>query len=446
MMERKKILKWFGMFLVLMLMLTLLSRAADSVNVAKVRTSIPQNQKIVHSVKGTGKVEGTRERAVFAKEGQKVEQVLVQEGQSVAEGEVLLALSPEELKASIAKQEAEVERLTRQRDDLLSKEETEEAQKSLALARAEETYEMTVSNGDINIANAQMEVDVAYQKLQNYYNAAAANGIWDSSQEQAYLDEIRAREEALNQAIISYNQQVTEAERAIEDAKAAEATDGSLENAAQELLDAQEELLDLQELLEVGGQICAPTDGVVKEIRAGTGSSTTQEAALILYEKTGQLRMTGSIREEEVQYVTVGQKVAVTGSSKKEIKDAVVENVKEDGQNEGLRQVSILLPENALNIGESADFTISAEEGPYSTCVPLSALMEENGIYSVYVMDVKDSVLGKVQTVRKVTVDVLDKSESMAALADGSLSSQQKIIVDTDREITEGSRVRLQES
>lgn len=445
-MERKKLFKWFGMFLVLMLTLTLLSRAADSVNVAKVRVSFPQNQKIVHLVSAAGKVESTAQRAVFAKEGQKVEQALVQEGQSVEAGEALLLLSVEELQASVSEQEAEVERLTRQRDDLLSKEETEEEQKALALARAQESYDMTVSNGDINIANAQMEVDVAYQKLQNYYDAASANGTWDSSQEQAYLDEIRAREEALNQAIISYNQEVTEAERAVEDAKAQEATDGTLENAEQELLDAQEELSELQALLEADGQLCAPADGVVKELRAGTGSVTTQEAALILYEKTGQLRMTGTIREEEAEYVTVGQKATVTGSGKKKVEDAVVESIREDEQDESLRQVSVLLPENALNIGEGGEFVISAEEGPYATCVPLSALMEENGVYSVYVLDVQDSVLGEVQIVRKVTVDVLDKNENMAALSDGSLSPQQKVVVDTDREITEGSRVRLQES
>lgn len=441
-MERKKILKWIGMFFVMMLMFTLLSRAADSVNVAKVQVSVIQNQKIVHKVPGTGKVEGTRERAVFAKEGQKVEQVLVQEGQSVAKDEALLVLSADWLKESVEKQQKEVERLQRQEEDLRSKETAEDTKKSLELARAEENYDMAVSNGEINIANAQMEVDVAYQKLQNYYDA----GSPDSSQEQALLDAIRAQEEALNQAIITYNDSVTQAERAIEDAKAAEASDGSLANASQELSKAQEELASLQKLSENGGKVCAPADGVVKEIISGTGATTTEAAAVILYEKTGQLRMTGTIRESEAEYVTTGQKAFVKGSSKKEIPDAVVENVKEDEQNPDLRQVSILLPENSLNIGETADFELSAEEGPYAACVPLSALMEENGVYSVFVVDTKDSVLGQVEVARKVEVSVLAKNESLAALQEGSIGAQQKIIVNSDREIQEGSRVRLQES
>lgn len=48
-----------------MLLFTFLSRAADSVNVAQVETKTAQNQVIAHEVTGTGKVMGTRERAVF---------------------------------------------------------------------------------------------------------------------------------------------------------------------------------------------------------------------------------------------------------------------------------------------------------------------------------------------------------------------------------------------
>lgn len=50
------------------------------------RDKTAQNQVITHEVTGTGKVMGTRERAVFTQEGQKVEQVYVQEGQNVKKG------------------------------------------------------------------------------------------------------------------------------------------------------------------------------------------------------------------------------------------------------------------------------------------------------------------------------------------------------------------------
>ena len=41
---------------------------------------------------------------------------------------------------------------------------------------------------------------------------------------------------------------------------------------------------------------------------------------------------------------------------------------------------------------------------------------------------------------------IKDKNQSLAALENGSVAGDQKVIVDADREITDGSRVRLQEN
>ena len=60
--------------------------------------------------------------------------------------------------------------------------------------------------------------------------------------EQALLQDIRAKKEALNQAVMAKNQQVTTAKRGIQDAAIDEGTDGSLENAKEELSREQESL------------------------------------------------------------------------------------------------------------------------------------------------------------------------------------------------------------
>ncbi len=359
------------MFFVMMLMFTLLSRAADSVNVAKVQVSVIQNQKIVHKVPGTGKVEGTREQG-------RVCQGRTEGGTGSGAGGTVggrgrgafLVLSADWLKESVEKQQKEVERLQRQEEDLRSKETAEDTKKSLELARAEENYDMAVSNGEINIANAQMEVDVAYQKLQNYYDA----GIPDSSQEQALLDAIRAQEEALNQAIITYNDSVTQAERAIEDAKSGrslgrkscQCEPGALKGAGGACF-ASEAFGQWGEGLRAGGW-CGKRD------HFRHGATTTEAAAVILYEKTGQLRMTGTIRESEAEYVTPGAESLCKRKQQEGNPGWGGGECKEDEQNPDLRQVSILLPENSLNIGETADFELSAEEGlmqPACRCPPL---------------------------------------------------------------------------
>lgn len=81
-MRREKLLKWIAVFFCAMLLFTFLSRAADSVSVARVQASTIQNQMITHQVSGSGTIEGTQEEAVFTLENQKVAQVLVQAGET----------------------------------------------------------------------------------------------------------------------------------------------------------------------------------------------------------------------------------------------------------------------------------------------------------------------------------------------------------------------------
>ena len=447
MIRQKKLIKWLGLFFAVMLLFTVLSRAADSVNVARISAKSIQNQIITHTVSGSGKVEGIRERAVFAAEGQKVAQVLVQEGQSVKKGDVLMRLSADSLKNTISEKQAEVDALTREVRDLESKDSVDGEKKSYALKRAEENYNVAVENGDINIANARMEADVSRQKLQNFYDAQGfTDGPRDTAQEQALLDEIRAREEALNQVIMQRNQEVLDAERQIEDAKLEDAADGSLENAKQKLAKASDELKSLKKLNKRKGQIKAPINGVVKRISAVTGSQTGQEAAMVLYEIKGALRMTGVISKNDLKYVEIGAKAEVKNSSGKLIENTVVESIKEDDTDADSRIISISIPEKSMNIGETAEFVVSKSAGPYSACVPLSAVHEDNGKKFVYVVDTQNSVLGDVLVARKVEVRLKDKNETLAALEDSDLSSDQKVISDSDREITSGSRVRLQDS
>ena len=51
--------------------------------------------------------------------------------------------------------------------------------------------------------------------------------------------------------------------------------------------------------------------------------------------------------------------------------------------------------------------------------------------------------MGMEQKARKVSVTILEKNESYAALAEGAISSQQEIIVGSDKAVDNGSRVRV---
>lgn len=469
-MRQKKMIKWFGIFLAVMLAFTILSRAADSVSVAQVQVKTLQNQIVTHKVSGIGKVEGIREQAVFVLENMRVEQVLVQEGKAAKKDETLFVLSMESIQEAVKDKEDEIEELNLKIRDLESQMSVSEQKRNAEQAWARQSYQNSAQSSNVTVDNARLEVQVAQERLNDFYRkreqqayagtASDEEGFTDGAEgfsdgqeeaddealEQALLDDLRLKQEALNSAIAASNQEMTGAGKTIQDASLPEASDGTLENAERELKNRQEELEKLKTLLAEGGAVKAPADGVVKSLEIATGSLTTSEAAAVLYLTGGNLRMVATISRDDLKYVQAGADVTIEKSIGKEIAGAVVEAIREDETDEDAVILSIQIPEDTLSIGESAEFTISSEAGPFSCCVPLSAIHEENGNAFVYVMDRENTVLGEVLVARRAEVTIKDKNQSLAALENGSLAGDQKVIVDADREITDGSRVRLQEN
>lgn len=506
-MKKIKLIKILAGFFALMLLFTFLSRAADSVNVAQVETKTAQNQVITHEVTGTGKVMGTRERAVFTQEGQKVEQVYVQEGQNVKKGDALLKFSVKYLKKTIKEKQDAIDVLQGKINDLISAESVNQQKRNNEFSDAQENYNSAVSSGNYSVQAAQNEAAIARQKLQDYYaqRDAAQNDVQDkipdeekfsdssefddpgntddfgntddpensddsgntdrtdgegnkntsgngdnsnaqdNSQEQALIDDIRAKEEAVNEAMLSRRRELQSAEQAIRDTQIGDASDSTLENTQAELETAQKDLETLQKVLVRKGKVKAPCDGVIKSLSAVTGSQTGAEAAVVLYESKGTFRFQAEVSKDDLKYIKSGGEVILKGADEKEITGAKVESVKEDSSNENQYILSVQVPEGTLSIGDTAEFTISQDAGPFNVCVPLSALYEENGRYYVYVTDTQNTVLGEVLVARKTYVNVKDKNSSTAALENGDLSSDQKIVISSDREISSGSRIRLLE-
>ena len=410
-MKKAKLIRILAGFFALMLLFTFLSRAADSVNVAQVEIKTVQNQVITHEVTGTGKVLGTRERAVFTQEGQKVQQVYVQEGQTVKKGDILLKFSEKYLEKTIKEKQDSIKVLQGKIDDLISAQSVNQQKKNNDLSSAQENYNSAVSSGNYSVQTAQNEAAIARQRLLDYYaqrdaqkdnvpdedkfsdssefddpgnntsdNTNNSDGQ-DNSQEQTLIDDVRAKEQAVNDAMISRSKDVQSAGQAVRDAQIGDASDSTLENTQTELETAQKELEILQKVLARKGKVKAPCDGVIKSLNAVTGSQTGAEAAIVLYETKGTFRFQTDVSKDDLKYIKIGQTATLKGADDNEIENAEIESVKEDSNNEDQYILSITVPKGTLSIGDTAEFTISQDAGPFNACVPLSALYEENGRY-----------------------------------------------------------------
>ena len=144
------------------------------------------------------------------------------------------------------------------------------------------------------------------------------------------------RQEAVDQAVMSSNQDRLAARRGMEDAAAESARDSTVENVRRELAREQEELENLNKILKRKGRVKAPVNGVIKRISAVTGGLTGQDAAMVLYETTGTFRVETSITEEDVKYARVGEKAVLKGADGVE-KTGVIEAVGEDRENPELQ-------------------------------------------------------------------------------------------------------------
>lgn len=446
-MGKIKLFRWFASFLGIILLFTVISRGAASVTTAQIQTGFLQNQVVVHAVKGSGKTEGTKERAVFVQEGQKIEQVFVQEGDAVNKGDVLLKFSLKYLKKTAQEKEDQLSILRNKEQDFLSGQAVNDSQKASDQKRAQDNYNLAVRNGDMNIANARQEIQIARERLSQFYSSQEFTDTpGDRSEEQALCDDLRMKEQNLNTVIANTNEAVLQAARAVEDAKRAQASDSTSENIQIEIANAQEELEELQKLIRKKGEIKSPVNGVVKTIQTETGGQSGGDAAIVLYESEGNLRLKGTISREDLKYVEVGGVVQINGPDGTALENGTVESIAQNDSDETLYTVYMTMPDASVSVGTTVTFTISAQTGPFHSCVPVSALNEEKGEYFVYVTDTRETVLGEVLVARRVAVAVRDKNGAVAALEDGAVSTDQKIIVYSDREITDGSRVRLQES
>ena len=223
-------------------------------------------------------------------------------------------------------------------------------------------------------------------------------------------------------------------------------SDSTLENVQRELENARADMEKVTVLQSTEGVISSPSDGVIKSLSVQTGDLTGQTAAVVLYSADGALRMTGTISKDDIKYVSAGADVKITDNNNNDISGATVENITENKEDNDIRDLSIIMPANSLSIGQSGDFSISKDAGPYSCCVPLQRCTRRMGRFMCMLQTQKIQCLETVMIARKVEVTVQDRNQTTAALGEGSLSTNQAVIVQADRELKDGSRVRISEN
>lgn len=298
------------------------------------------------------------------------------------------------------------------------------------------------------VARTKREMEQAQKALEDYLSAKASQNAQDIAaliEQQA--QEVQAKQLVYNDALTAKNDSLRTAGRAIEDASAPQASDSTGEIDA--ITKEQQELAlsKLEKLLEKDGKVTAPITGIVTLLKLTTGERTPDGTAVLLADITEGNKLVVQVSAEQEKYIAREDEVTLKPNGKKDaLEGLTVDSVRSNEENREMLDITVKLPKDTLEIGTSAELICTKTSELYEVCVPIQALHMENNNYFVYVLQETQSVLGNELTARRVDVNVLDKNETMAALAVGGLSSSQEVIVDADKYIESGSRVRLLES
>ena len=318
--------------------------------------------------------------------------------------------------------------------------------RELTEQQVRDTYAQELDAATKKVETAKKEKEAAEQALMQYQQeqltAADASG---KEQERQLLAAVQTAGDAYEDAVLAANEAAVTAGRAVAAAGISDASDSTLAVGEITVEQMELQLEKLERLLEADGRICAPSDGLITEIAVNIGERTADTPAVRMADLTKGYRFTAELTKEQETYIGAGDEVTLTDSRRNQLEQLTVESVAADGENEGVYEISVPLPDDTLELGAAAVLDYSSPSQTYAICVPLAALhLDERNQPYVLTYDEQDSVLGRELRARKVSVNILDQNESYAALADGSISSQDEVIVSANKAVDDGSRIRLE--
>ena len=409
---QKKAVKALVAFLILMIGCTMLSRAADSMTIPRVKIDKPKTKTIVDEITAKGVVSKNREEKISVVEGLKINYVNISEGSIIKVGDTLVELDTEELEKKVNEIKENI------------------SQEQKTLTRATEDYNKAINAKKQAVQNALNEMNTAKKALDNYSNLSDEEK--DPVIEESLYSDYQSKKSMYDAAVVESNDTV-DLDRALQDTKDSLKID-----------EYNKELAKLKPLLDAGGKIASEKEGIVTSVIAENGAVTTDTIALIADKNEGY-KFIGQIIKENRTSIKQGQAVAVNLGTYGIIENLTIDSISKNQDNADTLNVAVVLPVGIGEIDDSGEIIVSSKSKKYGTCVPLSALRQGEGSdYYVLVVTEKETVLGEELIAQKVDVKVEKRDGEYAAVTEGALGRNDKIIIDSNKAIKDGDRVRLE--
>lgn len=493
--------KALAIFFALMAVCTVVSRAADSVIIPKVRLEKASSGNLNYKMQGTGSIKASEGELVTVPERLRVKQV-TKAGTNIEAGEKLAVIDTDELKKELDEQNAKLEqlRLQLQKEKLSAKPDavtpqTVSAGKNLEIAQnnyneAAAKYEEAVQTERDEEAERQRKAEedknAAYDTLQMQGGESnvEAKALYDQTisnieqeteqiraEKQAQMDALEqnrdAMWDALNQAQAAYELAEADDENTRANQQKAQEGSGITQKGLEIDIRQQEKVVDrLKAIMDDNGAIKSYVKGTVTENSLTEGMVTSGQEYIRI--GTGGYEFQAAIDKENASKLKVGDTMEVEFPAKKssrKLKIAEIRSQDQKGQNDaqGGKDApgeSLGTPQNQGNImyiaakiegddyadGMEGSYTIKKESDiRYDWILPVEAIHEDSkGTYCL-VSRKKDTILGEEYVAERVTLAKKAKDVNQVAV-EGALSNESKVIVESSKELNEGDRFRIEEN
>ena len=380
----------------------------------------------------TGSIKAKNPIAVSAESnGLRVSDILVEEGDSVASGQVLARLDSSSLAARRRQLEA---RLQQQRASLSK---TVSPNRPLETAQLRSSLEealtqITVEKANLQVAQAALQDAAAnLERYQALYKSGAIPKTEAESRRLEYLRQ-KGNVEVAEDRVTAARAGARQAEQRLQLANQGGRTE-DVTIAQAQIDELQGQLEELQIQIDQA-TIRAPRAGLVSRKNVELGQVVTPGTVLFEMVQNGELELRATVPATDIGQIEIGQAATVTsGSLKAEGRVwKISPQVDEETRN---AEVRIELPNSSgFRPGMFADARIPLEFPP-APLAPQKAIFGESPDYYVF-------LLQEDQTVEKASVSLGPKSEGKVAIVKG-VRPGQKLVVEGGGFLRDGDKVAL---
>ena len=196
-----KAVKALAGFLILMFLLTILSRAADSLTIAKVTASAATGGVISHNIEVDGNITPNKDIAISTRANIKIASVEATEGKTVKKGDLLIQLDPADLKKKLLKAQKELQVAKATASDKKANEAIAADTKSKSLQRTYEDYNQTVADANDSVSKAKSDMNEAWNAYNTYKNSNSNSGETDTTVSDSLEKTVEEKQLAYDKAV-----------------------------------------------------------------------------------------------------------------------------------------------------------------------------------------------------------------------------------------------------